>query len=67
MFPVKQSLQLVQMMVVTMCRWSNSSEMEQESWPKLATFCSIRLWGSVADMLKIEFAVHCPCRAGSIG
>jgi chemotaxis protein CheC len=60
MFPVEQSLQLVQMMVGDAVPLEQLSEMEQESLAEIGNILLNSVVSSVADMLKIEFEGSLP-------
>ena len=60
MFPVKQSLQLVQMMVGDDVPLEQLSEMEQESLAEIGNILLNSVVASVADMLRIEFEGSLP-------
>ena len=60
MFPVKQSLQLVQLMVGDDVPLEQLSEMEQESLAEIGNILLNSVVSSVADMLKIEFEGSLP-------
>lgn len=55
MFPVDQSLQLVQLMVGNEFPLAQLSEMEQESLAEIGNILLNSVVSSVADLLKIEF------------
>jgi chemotaxis protein CheC len=60
MFPVEQSLQLVQLMVGDAVPLEQLSEMEQESLAEIGNILLNSVVSSVADMLKIEFEGSLP-------
>lgn len=60
MFPVEQSLQLVQLMVGDEVPLAQLSEMEQESLAEIGNILLNSVVASVADMLKIEFEGSLP-------
>jgi chemotaxis protein CheC len=60
MFPVDQSLQLVQLMVGDAVPLEQLSEMEQESLAEIGNILLNSVVSSVADMLKIEFEGSLP-------
>lgn len=60
MFPVKQSLQLVQLMVGDDVPLEQLSEMEQESLAEIGNILLNSVVASVADMLRIEFEGSLP-------
>lgn len=60
MFPIKQSLQLVQLMVGEEVPLEQISEMEQESLAEIGNILLNSVVASVADMLKIEFEGSLP-------
>lgn len=60
MFPVEQSLQLVQLMVGDDVPLAQLSEMEQESLAEIGNILLNSVVASVADMLQIEFEGSLP-------
>ena len=60
MFPVKQSLQLVQLMVGDDVPLEQLSEMEQESLAEIGNILLNSVVASVADLLRIEFEGSLP-------
>jgi chemotaxis protein CheC len=60
MFPVDQSLQLVQLMVGDAVPLEQLSEMEQESLAEIGNILLNSVVSSVADMLQIEFEGSLP-------
>ena len=60
MFPVEQSLQLVQLMVGDAVPLEQLSEMEQESLAEIGNIVLNSVVSSVADLLKIEFEGSLP-------
>lgn len=60
MFPVKQSLQLVQLMVGDGVPLEQLSEMEQESLAEIGNILLNSVVASLADMLKIDFEGSLP-------
>ncbi len=60
MFPVHQSLQLVQMMVGSDVPLEQLGEMEQEALAEIGNILLNAVVSGVADMLKIEFTGSLP-------
>jgi chemotaxis protein CheC len=60
MFPVEQSLQLVQLMVGDAVPLEQLSEMEQESLAEIGNIVLNSVVSSIADLLKIEFEGSLP-------